>query len=112
MGSQCEVKAFKLQQEKNDELEKMKSTSNILKKAMHYRNAALAYEKKVEISQGSTKQIPSKEDSVSVGNSLALSKFGTIWTVSRGLLGDQREFLGTAIASPGSVIEYKDLLKP
>jgi len=98
-------------EEKNEWFEKYKEETNIVKKALLYRKAALAIDKYNRSGIIDVKNIPSVTDVVSLQNGLMLTTKGTIWmkgeNESNGKssnLISQQTLLGAAI-----IREYKEV---
>jgi|EP00979_Chaetoceros_neogracilis_P003192 hypothetical protein len=81
-----------------EELEKMELTSNFIKKAIHFRNACAANEKKSIMKTNIYDNVPTlDEDILCIGDDLLLCKEGTVWTKSLEDRGTKRHTLvGTA----------------
>lgn len=84
-------------EEKDEELRKMQETANLFKKALHYRNAAAAYEKHDMIGGSWMKHIPSDDEVISIGDGLLMNKKGYVWTKEEGFFGAHHTPLGQAM---------------
>eukprot|EP00591_Stephanopyxis_turris_P006494 CAMPEP_0195507714 /NCGR_PEP_ID=MMETSP0794_2-20130614/1108_1 /TAXON_ID=515487 /ORGANISM="Stephanopyxis turris, Strain CCMP 815" /LENGTH=145 /DNA_ID=CAMNT_0040634489 /DNA_START=450 /DNA_END=884 /DNA_ORIENTATION=- len=74
-----EEKAKTLLEEKEDQFLKMKTTSNPILKALHFRNANQSDEKYHNLELDRVSEIPSDDDVVPIQGNLALCSEGTIW---------------------------------
>lgn len=79
----CLKRAAEYNAEKNHELEEMQKTENLFMKAVHYRNAAAAYEKMELTGVRSYQWIPDMDDVVLLKDDLLVGTTGSIWTVSK-----------------------------
>jgi hypothetical protein len=94
--------------DRDDELRKMQSTTNLFAKALHYRNAAEAVEKYSLQPLRSMATVPDEKEIFAVARDLFLTKTGTVWQKNPGTWGSERRqvFLGAAtIDSVVSLIE-------
>ena len=97
-------------QDKEEEFTKMQSTSNLLMKAWHYRNAAAAMEKYWICGVDTVKMIPLDRDVVLLQDNLVLNTKGKVWTKHEGFFGGKHALLGTATISP--IHQNENELKP
>ena len=74
------MKYEKFETERDSELEKMNNTPNILKKALHFRNAAAATEQMDYTGLHNMNDIPSTEEVLDIGDGLQIVKSGTVWS--------------------------------
>ena len=77
-------------QQRDEALQKMQDgSSNLLQKALLYREAALALEKAFRLDARGVDMIPTPEDSVDfLSSDLVLTKHGTVWTKEGGFASD------------------------
>jgi hypothetical protein len=82
----------------HESFEKMDSTHNPFKKAMHFRNAAAANEKASLMRTSAHDNIPTSEDAIiHIGENLLLYKEGCIWMKSVSQMGTKdHKYVGTA----------------
>mmetsp|Transcript_13541 Transcript_13541/g.18172 ORF Transcript_13541/g.18172 Transcript_13541/m.18172 type:complete len:284 (+) Transcript_13541:49-900(+) len=78
-----ETRSESFLRERDDELELMQNTNNILMKAVHYRNAFAAAEKFLMSKKKHLPDVP-LEEVASIGNELFMCKKGKIWTKENG----------------------------
>eukprot|EP00571_Detonula_confervacea_P010370 CAMPEP_0172301722 /NCGR_PEP_ID=MMETSP1058-20130122/3548_1 /TAXON_ID=83371 /ORGANISM="Detonula confervacea, Strain CCMP 353" /LENGTH=290 /DNA_ID=CAMNT_0013011939 /DNA_START=71 /DNA_END=943 /DNA_ORIENTATION=- len=78
--AEAAIKYEEFETERNTQLEKMSSTPNILRKALHYRNAADAAEKMDWTGLDELVNVPSSEDVLEIGEGLQMVKTGTVWS--------------------------------
>ena len=100
---QVEEMARKHEQDKIDELAKVGETSNILMKALHYRNAVAANEKYGLSGISQVAQIPPDTDTMAIQDDLLLTTKGTVWMKDSALFGSVHGLLGTATVSPVAI---------
>ena len=81
--------------EKNEELKRYQEATNLLQKALHYRNAYEATEKYWLQPVKSMQQVPDENEVVELQDDLLLTTKGLVWTKSDGIFGKQ-VLLGTA----------------
>ncbi|CAB9516030.1 expressed unknown protein [Seminavis robusta] len=109
---EAEAKCKEYVQERDDELDKYKTTNNIFMKALHYRNAAAAVEK-IDLSGVRwLSQIPSDSDVLPLGDGLLVKTAGTIWQKEQGFIGAKHTLLGDAVMTPYEEQAKEDLLRP
>uniref|UniRef100_A0A7S4NGU2 Uncharacterized protein n=1 Tax=Odontella aurita TaxID=265563 RepID=A0A7S4NGU2_9STRA len=96
--ARVEEKAAEYRKEREDAIEMVKTASNPLLKAIHYRKAYAAAEKYFESGINRMDEIPDDRDIVAIGDGLLLCKRGTVWTKNLGFGGGERVLLGTAEA--------------
>ena len=85
--------------EKDKHLEKMRSTNNLLLKALHYRNAFAAFEK--VLSAPTMSQIPDNEvDVMELAPGLLVVPEGSIYRKGNGRIGPSSIKLGTITLTP------------
>jgi hypothetical protein len=89
-------KAAEHLQDRDDELAKMTTASNVFAKAMHYRNAAAAVEKYSLQPVRSMSQVPGDDEVIQIDDDLFLTRKGTVWTKDHGVFG-KMTFLGEAV---------------
>lgn len=85
--------------EVEDQLKKYNQENNLLKKAMHFRNAVQADVDKDNVKAYLREDVPRKEDVMEVGPCLQLVKTGTIWAKTGSFNGDRNTLLGSAVIS-------------
>jgi hypothetical protein len=108
--AETKVKTFSI--EKNEEMQKYYTETNLFKKAMHYRNVAAAVEKIDMTGVRWLSQIPTNSEVISIGNDLLLNIKGQVWQKETAFFGANHKLLGTAVLSP-LVEESKDnILRP
>lgn len=95
---EVEKRAAEYEEEKQREIEKIKSTNNLLLKAVHYRKAYAAADKYYTSGISRMNEIPNDDDIINIGNDLLLCKSGTVWTKTLGFGGSDRVLLGVAEA--------------
>ena len=79
----------------------MANTPNILKKALHFRNAVAATENMDNTGLHRLLDIPSNNDVMEIGEELQLVRIGTVWTKSGPFRSNHQQLLGSAtLASP------------
>lgn len=83
---------------KDEEMEKYLSESNILKKALHYRNAYAEFEKYCMYPIERMKQVPEPDEIIEMQEDLLLTTRGTVW--SKNLPDGKQELLGTVTVAP------------
>lgn len=100
-------KASKYIAEKNEHFDRCMEESNIIMKALHYRNAAVATVacQKLETDSSLIREIPSDDDVMSIGFDMMLTTKGTIWTKDSHVFGGRQVFLGVASACPGATVD-------
>lgn len=83
--------------DQNDEIAKMEKSSNVLAKALHYRNAIAAVEK-ISNSGINTyfKMVPVNDDVQPIDGGLLLCTSGTLWTKKKSFFGKEHTLLGVA----------------
>eukprot|EP00591_Stephanopyxis_turris_P011095 CAMPEP_0195517362 /NCGR_PEP_ID=MMETSP0794_2-20130614/10555_1 /TAXON_ID=515487 /ORGANISM="Stephanopyxis turris, Strain CCMP 815" /LENGTH=266 /DNA_ID=CAMNT_0040646153 /DNA_START=91 /DNA_END=891 /DNA_ORIENTATION=+ len=99
-----EEKAVNFLEEKENELLKMKTTSNPILKALHYRNAAESVEKYYCLGMNRVAEIPSDNDVVPIQGNLMLCRKGTIWTKDDKALFGEHVLLGVASISASQLL--------
>eukprot|EP00581_Thalassiosira_minuscula_P009424 CAMPEP_0183707702 /NCGR_PEP_ID=MMETSP0737-20130205/4209_1 /TAXON_ID=385413 /ORGANISM="Thalassiosira miniscula, Strain CCMP1093" /LENGTH=283 /DNA_ID=CAMNT_0025935429 /DNA_START=57 /DNA_END=908 /DNA_ORIENTATION=- len=86
---------------RDEELEKMNNTTNILQKALHFRAAAAAVEKMDFTDFHTLSDVPLEEDVVEIGEGLRVVKTGTAWLKTGSFKGTfrakQQQLLGSAV---------------
>mmetsp|Transcript_17902 Transcript_17902/g.24654 ORF Transcript_17902/g.24654 Transcript_17902/m.24654 type:complete len:290 (-) Transcript_17902:256-1125(-) len=90
-----ETKSESLLKEREDELESMKNTNNILKKALHYRNAFAATENYLMTKRKGVVDVP-LEDVEPIGDGLFMCKKATIWNKEGSFQQGKHDLLGYA----------------
>ncbi|KAL7533487.1 hypothetical protein ACHAWF_011285 [Thalassiosira exigua] len=99
--AEAEAKYRKFETERDNELEEMSNTPNILQKAMHFRNAAAATERMDFTGLHFLTDVPATEDVVEIGEELQIVKAGTVWTktgtFSNSFRAHRQQLLGSAI---------------
>jgi hypothetical protein len=91
--------------DKEDELVKMDSTSNPLKKAIHFRNAAEATERyqMQDMERSRVQQVPEPEDVVPIKNDLLLATKGLAWSKEQSpFRPTEHKLLGYVSVTPGA----------
>lgn len=78
--AEAAVKYGEFERVRDDELEKMNSTPNILRRALHFRNAAAAMEKMDYTGLHTYGNVPSDKDVLEIGEGLQMVKTGTVWS--------------------------------
>jgi len=111
-----EAKAKKHTEDRLDAFKKMDETNNVLKKALHFRNAAEADQKLSFVKTASVAMIPLVGDVMALGTDMMIITKGTVWTKeeSSSLFGGrniQHTLLGTVTIRPGVAVSEK-FLKP
>lgn len=98
--AEAAIKYEEYETERNNELEKMSSTPNILRKALHFRNAANAAEKMDWTDLHTMSDVPSAEDVLEIGEGLQMVRTGTVWSktgsFSDSFGANRQQLLGTA----------------
>ena len=78
----------------------MINTPNILKKALHFRNAAAATEQMDYTGLHHLVDVPSGDDVLEIGDGLKMVKSGTVWSktgsFSETFLASRQQLLGSA----------------
>jgi hypothetical protein len=96
----AEMKYKEFEAERDFELEKMSNTLNILKKALHFRNAAAATEKMDYTGLHYLVDVPSANDVLEIGEGLQMVKIGTAWSktgsFSDSFRANRQQLLGSA----------------
>ena len=87
--------------EKDEHLEKMNSTNNLIMKAFHYRNAFAAFEKVLYAPQVSS--IPDLTDVIELSNGLLVVRQGAMYRKGNGLIGPPWKKLGMVTLSEHAV---------
>ena len=95
-------KAAEHLQDRDDELAKMTTASNVFAKAMHYRNAAAAVEKYSLQPVRSMSQVPGDDEVIQIDDDLFLTRKGTVWTKDHGVFGIMT-FLGEAVIQKSTI---------
>lgn len=93
-------KSAVLLQEKENEIEKMESTNNILMKALHFRNACALTEKLTNTGYGTEwfTKVPEHKDIIEIENGYMMCTAGTVWT-KKGAFLKEKVIVGHATAS-------------
>lgn len=110
----AEEKAVEAMDRLKDETRMMGETSNLLMKALHFRNACKAHEDIDYSGYKSYKAMPLQQDMVSMKNGLHLCSTGTVWTKTDKLFGTDHVLLGSAsvmAGDRGGLVEKKQGLK-
>ena len=97
---EAETKAKEYVAEKNDEMQKYYTATNIFQKAMHYRNIAAAMEKIDLTGVRFLSGIPLSSEVIPIGNNLLLNIKGQVWQKETNFFGAKHNLLGTAVLSP------------
>ena len=105
--AKAEEKAGEAMDRLKDETRMMEETSNLLMKAMHFRNACKAHEDIDYSGHRSYQSIPLMHDMVHLKSGLHLASLGTVWTKTEGFFGEH-VLLGSASATNG---DHRDLTK-
>lgn len=96
------ARSKELQEEKQEQLDKMEATGNPIMKALHLRNAYAAMEKHYMQPLSSVKMVPSDEEIVSLQDDLLLTTKGLAFTKSKTFFGtDTQILLGAAFVRSG-----------
>jgi len=96
---QVEEQAAEYLQERDDKIEQMHRSKNILEKALLYRSAAEAVEKWSLTNVQQTKYIPNDSDVMLLNDGLLLTRQGTLWTKNDQNFRHRQLLLGTATVS-------------
>mmetsp|Transcript_10555 Transcript_10555/g.15093 ORF Transcript_10555/g.15093 Transcript_10555/m.15093 type:complete len:291 (-) Transcript_10555:133-1005(-) len=83
--------------EVEDQLKKYNEENNLLKKAMHFRNAVQADVDKDNLSAHLREDVPNNDDVVEIGPCLQLVKTGTIWAKMGSFKSNTHTLLGSAV---------------
>lgn len=98
--AQAEIKYKEFENERDTQLEKMINTPNILKKALHFRNAAAATEQMDYTGLHYLVDVPSGDDVLEIGDGLKMVKSGTVWSktgsFSETFRASRQQLLGSA----------------
>ncbi len=97
---QAKYKEFQV--ERDEELEKMSKTPNILKKALHYRNAVAAAENMDNTGLHNMVDVPSGNDVVEIGAGMKLVRTGTVWCKNGPFHSHHQNLLGSATVGDNS----------
>mmetsp|Transcript_9558 Transcript_9558/g.17798 ORF Transcript_9558/g.17798 Transcript_9558/m.17798 type:complete len:90 (+) Transcript_9558:2-271(+) len=81
---------------RDEELQKMAKSSNILMKALHYRNAVAATESMDNTGLHNMVDVPSGKDVIEIGAGLQLVQTGTVWCKSGPFRSYHQKLLGSA----------------
>jgi hypothetical protein len=109
---EAEAKVKTFVDEKNEEMQKYYSETNLFKKAMHYRNVAAAIEKIDMSGVRWLSQIPTSAEVMSIGNDLLLNMKGEVWQKESAFFGAKHNLLGTAVLSPLMEESTENSLRP
>mmetsp|Transcript_20591 Transcript_20591/g.44724 ORF Transcript_20591/g.44724 Transcript_20591/m.44724 type:complete len:311 (+) Transcript_20591:364-1296(+) len=104
----AEEKAMEAMDRLKDENIKMEETTNLLMKAMHFRNACKAHEDFDYSGYSSYQSMPLERDMISLKNGLHMCSLGTVWTKKDGFFGGEHVLLGSASAEAGDRGELKE----
>jgi hypothetical protein len=97
--------------EKDEHLEKMNATGNLIMKAIHYRNAFAAFEKVLYAPQAYS--FPEYGEAIQLPNGLLVVGEGSINRKGNALLGPSWTKIGTVTLAPYTVVDDKlSKLKP
>jgi len=94
LESQAKYKEFEMA--RDEELQKMAKSSNILMKALHYRNAVAATESMDNTGLHNMVDVPSGKDVIEIGAGLQLVQTGTVWCKSGPFRSYHQKLLGSA----------------
>ena len=83
--------------EAEDQLKKYNEENNLLKKAMHFRNAVQADVDKDNLSAHLREDVPNNDDVMDIGPCLTLVKTGTIWAKMGSFNSNTHTLLGSAV---------------
>jgi len=92
----AELKCKEFERERDDQLKKYNTENNLLKKAMHFRNAVQADVDRDNASMYLRDDIPTKEDVLDIGSFLNIVKTGTVWTKLGNFHSNDHKLLGSA----------------
>ena len=92
-----EEKYKQYENEVEDQLKKYNEENNLLKKAMHFRNAVQADVDKDNAYAYLRDDVPSVEDVMEIGPFLQLVKTGTIWAKMGSFNSNTHTLLGSAV---------------
>ena len=92
-----EAKYKQCENEVEDQLKKYNEESNLLKKAMHFRNAVQADVDKDNLSAHLREDVPNNDDVMEIGPCLQLVKTGTIWAKMGSFQSNTHTLLGSAV---------------
>jgi len=86
---------------RDEQLQKMQNTDNLLQKALHYRNAFAAVEEYSMQPVARMAKVPDNDSVIKISDDLILTKVGTAWTKqtsggSAFMMGASQKLLGTA----------------
>ena len=81
------------------QLQKYNDETNLLKKAMHFRNAVQADVDKDNVKAYLREDVPGKDDVMEVGPCLQLVTTGTIWAKTGSFNSGKNTLLGSAVIS-------------
>jgi len=92
-----EQKYKQYENERDDQLKMYNAENNLLKKAMHFRNAVQADVDKDNVSVYLREDVPSTDDVMEIGPCLQIVKTGTIWSKMGNFKSNTHTLLGSAV---------------
>ena len=92
-----ELKSKQFENERDDQLKKYNEENNLLKKALHFRNAVQADVDRDNLVAYLRDDVPSNDDVMEIGPFLHLVKTGTIWAKMGSFQKSTHTLLGSAV---------------
>lgn len=99
--AKAEEKAMEAMDRLKIENVKMEESTNLINKALHFRNACKASEEFDYSGYRSYQSMPLERDMISLKNGLHMCSIGTVWTKKDGFFGGEHVLLGSASAAAG-----------